>query len=144
MTRPLLSRVLSLALALWLSLFLSESEWIVRCPTHGGGLPVASAGAHTGSGAHQMLAHSGAAAHAHGPTSSTPANHNSGHDCSCPGPGCCPPAVAVVPGSALPIDHIVAVHESRAVSTLDRLEDAAEYLLPPATAPPSVALALPA
>jgi len=141
MTRPLHSRVLSLALSLWLSLFLSESEWIVRCPAHAGGAHAASVSEHVAGAASHGLASTGGAAHDHAATSSVPTGHDTSHNCSCPGPGCCPPAVAVVPGSGLPIDHVVAVHEARAVSTLDRLEDETEYLLPPATAPPPVALA---
>jgi hypothetical protein len=120
-----------------MSLFMSESEWIVRCATHGGGNAAASAGAHAATAA---SAHADGAAHDHGVDHSTPSK-DAGHQCSCPGPGCCPPAVAAVPGGTLPLAHIVAVHEATAVSTLDLFTEASDYLHPPATAPPAVALA---
>jgi hypothetical protein len=136
MTRPLYSRILSLALSLWLALFLGGSEWIVRCPTHGGGPHMAATAAHVA-----VTDGMSGVGHDHGEQPSAPADHTAGHNCSCPGPGCCPPAVAVVPGAAVPMAHTVAVHQARAVSTLDRLESEADYLQPFATPPPTVALA---
>ena len=125
MRRSLSSRVLSLALALWLPLFMTGSEWVVQCPTHGG---VASA-------AHEMSG-SATASHDHDADHSAPMNHQGGHQCSCPGPGCCPPAVAVVPGELVPMAHVVAIHEARAVSTLELLSSRRDHVLPFATAPP--------
>jgi hypothetical protein len=49
--------------------------------------------------------------------------------------------VAVVPTNAVPLAHIVAIHQATAVATLDRLSSATDHLLPFATAPPTVALA---
>ena len=131
--RPSLSsRVLSLALSLWLPLFMSGAESIVRCPTHDGSAASASQAVADGAG--------DSADHDHGAGHSTPAN-GTGHSCLCPGPGCCPPAVAVVPGTVVPLAHVVAVHAAAAVSTLERLASRTEHLLPFATAPPAVALA---
>ena len=133
MRRPLHSRVLSLALSLWLPLFMSGAESVVHCPTHGGSAPVAAAQAAT--------AATTPAEHDHGPEHSVPSDHGAGHNCSCPGPGCCPSVVAVVPTDAMPLAHIVAIHQAAAVATLDRLSSATDHLLPFATAPPTVALA---
>jgi hypothetical protein len=140
MTRPLYSRILSVALSFWLALFLGGSEWIVRCPTHGGGVQVAGVNA-TGGGHSGAVSSGPASGHDHGVPSSAPSDHETGHSCSCPGPGCCPPVVAVVPGASVPLAHVIAVHEGRAVVTLDRLASASEHVLPFATAPPTVALA---
>ena len=135
MRRPLLSRVLSLAFSLWLTLFMSESERIVQCPTHGGApMAMASHGAESGSVS--------TAGHDHQAQDSAPADQEAGHSCSCPGPGCCPPAVASLPGSVTPMAHVVAVHEAAALSALEVFSSAQEHLLPFATAPPTVALAL--
>jgi hypothetical protein len=112
---------------------MSGAEWVVRCPTHGGEVAAAS---HSVGGGTNTLAE-----HDHGADQSAPANHGTSHNCSCPGPGCCPPAVAVVPGSVVPLAHVVAVHEATTVVTLDRLASEADHLLPFATAPPAVALA---
>ena len=133
MPPSLSSRVLSLALSLWLPLFMSGAESVVHCPTHGGSAPVAAAPAAT--------AATTAAEHNHGPEHSAPSDHGAGHNCSCPGPGCCTPAVAVVPTNDVPLSHIIAVHQATAVATLDRLSSATDHLLPFATAPPAVALA---
>ena len=133
MRRTLYARVFSLALTFWLPLFMSGAEWVVRCPTHGGTAATATS--------HHSAA-SDAAQHDHGASDSAPDNQDgSGHNCSCAGPGCCPPAVAVVPGHAVPLAHIVAVHEATAVATLDRLASESDHVLPFATAPPAVALA---
>jgi hypothetical protein len=137
MRRSLSSRVFSLVLSLWLPLFMSGAEWAVRCPTHGGGAAV-SASDHGIAASTAAVDHSshGAAEH------SAPANHDgSGHNCSCPGPGCSPAAVALVPEDAVPLAHIVAVHEATAIATLDRLASVSDHVLPFATAPPAVALA---
>jgi len=73
---------------------------------------------------------------------SAPADHGAGkHNCSCPGPGCCPTAVAVVPAVTVPMAQVAFVHEARAVSTLDLFSSDRDYLLPFATAPPAAALA---
>jgi len=130
MHRPLIVRVLSIVLSLWLPLFMSGAEWAVRCPMHGGVHAVAA----------QMAPghadHDGSAQH------SAPADHGAGkHNCSCPGPGCCPTAVAVVPGVTVPVAHVALVHEARAVSTLDLFSSGRDHLLPFATAPPAAALA---
>jgi len=72
---------------------------------------------------------------------SAPADHGTGkHNCSCPGPGCCPTAVAVVPAVTVPMAQVAFVHEARAVSTLDLFSSDRDYLLPFATAPPAAAL----
>lgn len=132
MRRSAFTRAFALALSFWLPLFMSGAEWVVRCPTHGGSTATAA-------GHDSGLA---AAEHDHGAAShSAPADHGAGHNCSCPGPGCSPTAVAVVPGADVPMAHIVAVHEATAVATLDRLSSATDHLLPFATAPPTVALA---
>jgi len=132
MRLSLASRVLSLAFSVWLTLFLSESERVVQCPTHGGGtMAMASHDAGSSSGT--------VAAHDHDADHSAPVDHGAGHNCSCPGPGCCPPAVAVVPGVLTPLAHVVAVHEAAALSALDVFSSAQDYLLPFATAPPAVA-----
>ena len=134
MHRPLTIRVLSLALAFWLPLFMGGAEWIVRCPAHGGGV-------------HVTVTHDGAASADHAGHDldgqhSSPANHGSGgHNCSCPGRGCCPPAVAIVPTVTLPFAYLTVVHEARAASTLGLFSSDRDYLLPFATAPPAVALA---
>ena len=133
MRRPLHSRVFSLALSLWLPLFMSGAESVVQCPTHGGPAPVAAA--------HAAADATTPAEHDHGPEHSAPTDHGADHNCLCPGPGCCPPAVAVVPANAVPLAHIVAIHQATAVATLDRLSSASDHLLPFATAPPAVALA---
>ena len=133
MRRPLCSRVFSLALSLWLPLFMSGAESVVHCPTHGGSAPAAAA--------HAATAATTPAEHDHGPDHSAPTDHGAGHNCSCPGPGCCPPAVAAVPTNDVPLSHIVAVHQATAVATLDRLSSASDHVLPFATAPPAVALA---
>src|SRR3954468_18052827 len=112
MRLPLASRVLSLAFSLWLTLFLSGSERVVQCPTHGGGA-MAMASHDAGSSSLNATGHDHEADH------SAPANHEAGHNCSCPGPGCCPPAVAVVPRVLTPLAHVVAVHEAAALSALD-------------------------
>jgi len=138
MSRSRYSRVLTAALTLWMSLFMSESELIVRCATHGGGMASAAVDSHTAAATSHDVA---AAGHDHGDNHSAP-NGDGSHHCSCPGPGCCPPAVATVPHAALPLAHIVAVHEATAVASLDRFSEASDYLHPPATAPPAVALAL--
>jgi hypothetical protein len=135
MTRPLVSRVLSLTLMLWLSLFTSESELIVRCQTHGGGLDSQVAVSHS------ATADTPADGHVHGGGDSTPADQDTGHSCSCPGPGCCPPAVAVVPGTPVPMATVLAVHEATAAATLDAFAAESDHFHPPATAPPAVALA---
>jgi hypothetical protein len=134
MRRPLLGRVLSLTLVFWLSLFMSESELIVRCETHGGGADAGAAASH-GATAHT------AEGHGHGTGHSTPADQDAGHSCSCPGPGCCPAAVAVVSGSHLPMAQVLAVHEATATATLRAFAEESDHLHPPATAPPAVALA---
>lgn len=139
MSRSRYSRVLTVALTLWMSLFMSESELIVRCATHGG---IASAGAESHAATASPASHDGAmATHDHGDSHSAP-NGDGSHNCSCPGPGCCPPAVATVPVTVLPLAHIVAVHEATAMASLDLFSEASDYLHPPATAPPAVALAL--
>ena len=134
------NRVFTVALTLWVSLFMSESEWIVRCATHGAP-GSAVAGAHADASAAATGHDAAMATHHHGNDHSAP-DQESGHQCSCPGPGCCPPAVAAVPQTVLPLAHIVAVHEMAAVSALDLFSEPSEYLHPPATAPPAVALAL--
>jgi hypothetical protein len=132
MHRPLTVRALSLALAFWLPFFMGGAEWIVRCPTHSGG--------HVGA-SHAAASQDHAGHDADGQHSS-PSNHGStGHNCSCPGPGCCPPAVAVVPAVSLPLAQIALIHEARAVSTLDLFSSDRDYLLPFATAPPAAAIA---
>ena len=134
MHRPLTLRALSLVLSLWVPLFMSGAEWAVRCPMHGGVQPAA---AHQAAG-EDHADHTDHAAAQH----SAPADHGSGkHNCSCPGPGCCPTAVAVVPAVTLPTAHVALVHEARAVSTLDLFSSDRDYLLPFATAPPAAALA---
>jgi hypothetical protein len=130
MRRLLSSRVLSLVLSLWVPLFMSGAESVVRCPTHDG---TAVAGAQGGAGA--------SAAHDHGSSHSGSGDQGESHSCLCPGPGCCPPAVAVVPGSHVPMAQIVAVHAAVTVSTLDRFESENDHVLPFATAPPLGALA---
>ena len=132
MRRSLSSRVFSLVLAVWLPLFMSGAESVVHCPTHGGS---AVADASTSHSAGHALA-----GHDHGIDSSTPSPE--GHKCSCPGPGCCTATVAVLPTLEVPLAHVVAVHEATAVATLAQFSSASDYLHPPATAPPSVALAL--
>jgi len=133
MSRTLYTRVFSLALTFWLPLFMSGAEWVVRCPTHGG--------AATAAMSHGTSA-SNAAEHDHGASDHAPDGQpGSGHSCSCAGPGCCPPAVAVVPGDTVPMSRVVAVHEAAAVATLDRLASESDHVLPFATAPPAVALA---
>jgi hypothetical protein len=129
MHRSPYSRLLFTVLTLWMSLFVSESEWVVRCPAH--------------TGSHVSAAKSTAASTAHDHTAghSTAPENDADHSCACPGPGCCPSAVAAVPVVELPLTHVVAVHEAIAVSTLDLFAEASDYLQPPATAPPSVALA---
>jgi len=132
MHRPLTVRALSLALSLWLPLFMGGAEWAVRCPTHGGGHGVAS---------HQAPSQ-GHADHDADAQPTSHSNHGSpGHNCSCPGPGCCPPAVAVVPSPMVPLAYVALVHEARAVSSLDLFSSERDHLLPFATAPPAAALA---
>jgi len=132
MRLPLAGRVLSLAFSLWLTLFLSESERVVQCPAHGGGtMAMASHDARSSSVT--------SVAHDHEADHSAPVDHGAGHNCSCPGPGCCPPAVAVVPSVSTPLAHVVAVHEAAAVSALDVFSSAQDHLHPFATAPPAVA-----
>jgi hypothetical protein len=133
MPRPLYTRVFSLALSFWLPLFMGGADSIVRCPTHDGAAVVA---AHAASGGSSQVAD-----HDHAASHSAPADEGTGHSCLCPGPGCCPPAVAVLPGDMVPLAHIVAVHAAAAVSTLERLASKTDHLLPFATAPPAVALA---
>lgn len=132
MHHPLSVRALSFVLSLWLPLFMGGAEWAVRCPTHGGAHAVASHQAPTQGHAD----HDTAVQHS-APSDHAPAKHN----CSCPGPGCCPSAVAVVPAVTLPMAHLVRVHEARAVSTLQIFSSARDHLLPFATAPPAAALA---
>ena len=140
MRRPLSTRALSLVLSLWLPLFMGGAEWAVRCPTHSG---TSASASHATDGKAHVPGHDHDAEH------SAPANHDAGddgsngagHNCSCPGPSCCPPAVAVVPGVTAPMAHVVAVHEAIAISTLDLLPTDRDYLLPFATAPPAAALA---
>jgi hypothetical protein len=137
MHRPLTVRALSLALAFWLPLFMGGAEWVVRCPTHGGAYVATSHGA----AAHQAATEDHADHAADAQHSSSSDHGSSGHNCSCPGPGCCPPAVAVVPGAVVPLARVALVHEARAVSTLDLFSSDRDYLLPFATAPPAAALA---
>lgn len=134
LSMPLHRRVFALALSLWLPLFMSGAEMIVRCPTHGGS-PSAAASHGAVDGKASL------ADHDHGANHSAPADHGTTHNCSCPGPSCCPPAVATLPGVDIPLAHIVAVHEAITVATLDRLASEPDHLLPFATAPPAVALA---
>ena len=130
MHRPLTLRALSLVLSLWLPLFMSGAEWAVRCPMHGGAHPVGA----------QQAAGEDHADHTATVQHSVPADHGAGkHNCSCPGPGCCPTAVAVVPVVAVPMAQVALVHEARAVSTLDLFSSDRDYLLPFATAPPAAA-----
>jgi hypothetical protein len=110
---------------------MSGAEWAVRCPTHGVG--VAAASSHGGSGTDSVAEHDHNAEH--------PKNHGARHNCSCPGPGCCAPAVAVVPATAVPMAHVALVHEAIAVSTLELFTSVSDYLHPFATAPPALALA---
>ena len=110
---------------------MSGAEWVVHCPTHGGAVADASSSHSAGHGM---------AGHDHGVDTSAPSSE--GHNCSCPGPGCCTAAVAVVPTLDVALAHVVAVHEATAVATLVQFSSASDYLHPPATAPPSVALAL--
>ena len=133
MRRPLFSRVFSLALSLWLPLFMSGAEWVVHCPTHGGSVEASTSSAAPAS----TLAE-----HDHGAGHSAPGDQGTSHNCSCPGPGCCPPAVANLAANTVPLAHIVAVHEAAAVATLERLATESDHVLPFATAPPTVALAL--
>ena len=132
MRRSLSSRVFSLVLSVWLPLFMSGAEWVVHCPTHGGSA-VADASSNHSAG-HTTASHN------HAVDTSNPSPE--GHNCSCPGPGCCTAAVAVVPTVEAPLAHVVAVHEATAVATLAQFSSASDYLHPPATAPPAVALAL--
>ena len=132
MRRSLSSRVVSLVLSLWLPLFMSGAESVVRCPTHDGTAAASS---------HQASTSGQSGDHDHGASHSAPGEHGEGHSCLCPGPGCCPPAVAVLPINVVPMAHIVAVHAASAVSTLDRLASESDHVLPFATAPPPVALA---
>ena len=131
MHRPLTVRALSFVLSLWLPLFMSGAEWAVRCPMHGGAHAAAAQPAAGGDHAdHDGVSHS------------APADHGAGkHNCSCPGPGCCPTAVAVVPVVTVPMARVALVHEALAVSTLDLFSSDRDYLLPFATAPPAAALA---
>jgi hypothetical protein len=131
MRRSLSRRALSLVLTLWLPLFMSGADSVVRCPAHDGVRHSAAA----------QLASEADAAHDHGMEHSAPADHGAGHNCSCPGPGCCPPAVAAVPDVILPLAVIALVHEARAVSSLDLFSSDRDYLLPFATAPPAVRFA---
>jgi len=132
MHRPLTVRALSLVLSLWLPLFMSGAEWAVRCPMHGGMHPVGS----------QRAMGDAHADHDATGQRSAPADHGAGkHHCSCPGPGCCPTAVAVVPAVTVPLAHVALIHAARAVSTLDLFSGDRDYLLPFATAPPAAALA---
>jgi|SRR5687768_3020509 len=143
MNRPLWSRALYVALTLWMSLFMSESEWLVRCPSHGGSDAAAStsiAGSDAGRGA-GAAHHSGAREHADGAHDTSSDTDGPAHTCSCPGPGCCPPAVAAIPQGDLPLAHVVAVHAAIAAATLERFAEPSDYLQPPATAPPTVGLA---
>lgn len=143
MNRRLWSRALYVALTLWMSLFMSESEWLVRCPSHGGSDAAASAsiaGNDTDSGA-AAAHHAGARAHAAGAHDTSQDADRPAHTCSCPGPGCCPPAVAAIPQGDLPPAHVVAVHAAIAAATLEHFAESSEYLHPPATAPPTVGLA---
>lgn len=139
MSRSLCSRVLSIALTLWMSLFMGESEWIMRCPAHDGA-------SHSVAGASHAPAVVGTQAdgaeHDHGSAdhSSAPSD-GPGHSCSCPGPGCCPPAIAAVPQREMDLARLVAVHEAIATSTLELFAETSEYLHPPATAPPAAGLA---
>ena len=130
MRRSLSGRVVSLVLSLWIPLFMIGAESIVRCPTHDGGATAQQDGGVTQ-----------AADHDHGAGHSTPTDHGAGHSCLCPGPGCCPPAVATVPGSTLPMARIVAVHAAAVVATLERFESENDHVLPFATAPPPATLA---
>ena len=132
MRRSLFGRAFSLVLALWLPLFMSGAESVVRCPAHS---------AMPGTAGHVPAGAKDVAAHDHGADHSAPAQHDAGHNCSCPGPGCCPSAVAVVPHVILPLGHIIAIHEARAVSTLDLFSSDRDHVLPFATAPPAAALA---
>ena len=139
MSRSLWSRVLSIALTLWMSLFMGESEWIVRCAAHDGASHSAAGQAHA---AAVDAAPADAAAHDHGSADHSPApSDGTGHTCSCPGPGCCPPAIASVPEREMGFARLVAVHEAIATSTLDLFAETSDYLHPPATAPPAVGLA---
>jgi len=138
MRRLLHHRVFSLALSLWLPLFMSGAEWVVHCPTHGGSAHGASTAA---APAHGPSSPSSLADHDHGAGESAPTDHGSSHNCSCPGPGCGTAAVAVVPTTALPLAFLVAGHEATAVATLDRFASESDHVLPFATAPPTAALA---
>ena len=131
MSRPLSVRALSLALSLWLPLFMSGAEWAVHCPAHGG---TSAAMSHQASG-NQLSGHDHDAEH------SAPGDHGPAHTCSCPGPSCCSPAVALTPTVMVPLARVALVHEARAVSTLDLLSTERDHLLPFATAPPAAALA---
>src|SRR5215213_881764 len=121
MRLPLAGRVLSLAFSVWLTLFLSESERVVQCPAHNGGT-MAMASHDAGSSTVDVMGHDHDAGH------TAPADHGADHNCSCPGPGCCPPAVAVVPGVLTPLAHVVAFHEAAALSALDAFSSAQDYL----------------
>src|SRR5262245_35436912 len=134
MHRPLTARVLSLALTFWLPLFMGGAEWIVRCPTHGGGVHAAIS--------HEAAATPDHAGHDADAQHSSPGDHGTGkHNCSCPGPGCCPSAVVLSPSVTVPTAYVALVHEARAVSTLDLLSGDSDHLLPFATAPPAAAFA---
>ena len=139
MSRSLCSRVLSIALTLWMSLFMGESEWIVRCAAHDGVSHAMAAQSHAPTVDGTQAA---TAEHDHGSAdhSSAPSDGSS-HSCTCPGPGCCPPAIAAVPQQEVDLARLVAVHEAVATSTLDLFAEASDYLHPPATAPPTVGLA---
>ena len=130
MRRSLSRRLLSLVLSLWIPLFMGGAESIVRCPTHDGTTMAAS---------QSSGSTTDAASHDHGPSHSAPGDN--GHSCLCPGPSCCPPAVAVVPGLQVPMAQIVAIHAAASVATLERLSSATDHVLPFATAPPTVVLA---
>lgn len=134
MRRLLNSRVFSLALSLWIPVFMTGSEWIVRCPAHAAVTGAASADDAPDGGS--------AASHDHGGSHPAPGDQEgTSHSCSCPGPSCGTAAVAVVRGTDVPMSHVVAVHEATAAATLDRLASETDHVLPFATAPPAVALA---
>ena len=139
MRRSLIGRAFSLVLTLWLPLFMSGAESVVRCPMHSG---MPGAASHTTSGPKNVAGHQHSAEHS-APASEqlAPANHGAGHNCSCPGPGCCPTAVAVVSSVMVSLAHVIVVHEARARSSLELFSSDRDYLLPFATAPPGPALA---
>jgi len=135
--RSPVARSFGAVLALWFSIFTMEPAALHVCAQHSGHGVAAPAAASSASAAMPAGHMHHAAAAEHTPTH-TPAPHESGAQCTCPG-GCCVSSAVRVPAASDELTVEVAVpahHPIAAVVSL--VATNAEHVLPFANGPPTV------